>query len=351
MFFFFSPRIKLGELSQLCRRLATSLEAGVEIRRVWARESTGRSSLGLRRHMELVAEGINRGETVADALHEAGGYFPTLFHELIDVGEQTGKLAEVLRRLAEHYEHQVRLRRIFMAAIAWPMLQLCAAVGVIGLLIFIMGFLPKMPNGKPFDFLGLGLYGTRGLVIYSLYVAAVVAVVAVLTRALRRGLAWTRPVQLLLIRTPGLGGPLQTLAMSKLAWTMYLTLEAGMDLLRALPLCLRSMGNMHYSQHTADILHSIKAGHEVTEAFADTRAFPREFLDSLEVGERAGRLPETMEILSREYQDRAQRALVALTTLAGFGVWLLVAAIIVLVIFQLFSAIMQPTYDALDALH
>ena len=41
----------------------------------------------------------------------------------------------------------------------------------------------------------------------------------------------------------------------------------------------------------------------------------------------------------------------ALTTLAGFGVWVLVAALIVMVIFRMFSAIMQPTYDALNALH
>lgn len=344
---FFSPRIKLGELSQLCRRLATSLEAGVDIRRVWSRESTGRGSPALRRQMEQVAEGINRGETLSDALLETRDYFPTLFRELADVGEHTGKLAEVLRRLAEHYEHQLRLRRIFMAAIAWPMLQLVAAVGVIGLLIFVMGFLPPMADGKPFDLLGLGLYGGRGVVIYFLFVAAVVAGLALVVRAVRRGLAWTRPVQLLLMRIPWLGGSLQTLAMSKLAWSMYLTLDAGMDLLRAIPLCLRSMGNAHYSQHTAEILQSIRAGNEVTEAFADTRVFPREFLDSLEVGERAGRLPETMEILSREYQDRAQRALVALTTLAGFGVWVLVAGIIIMVIFRLFSTIMQPTYDAL----
>lgn len=344
---FFSSRIKLGELAQLCRRLATSLEAGVDIRRVWARESTGRGSPGLRRHMEQVAEGINRGETLFDALRETGSYFPTLFHELVEVGEHTGKLAEVLRRLAENYEHQLRLRRIFMSAIAWPMLQLFAAVGVIGLLIFVMGFLPPMADGKPFDLLGLGLYGSRGAVIYFLYVAAVVAAVAVIVRAIRRGMAWTGPVQLLLIRIPWLGGSLQTLAMSKLAWTMYLTLEAGMDLLRAIPLCLRSMGNVYYSQHTSEILQAVRAGHEVTEAFADTRVFPREFLDSLEVGERSGRLPETMEILSREYQDRAQRALVALTALAGFAVWVLVAGIIIMVIFRLFTAIMQPTYDAL----
>src|SRR4029077_601935 len=133
----FSARIGLRELAQLCRRLSTGLEAGVDVRRVWSREKEGYVSPTLRRHFDQRVEAINHGETVSDALAETGSYFPPLFLELVNVGEQTGKLAEVLKRLADHYEHQLKLRQIFLGAIAWPMLQLTAAVGVIGLLIYI----------------------------------------------------------------------------------------------------------------------------------------------------------------------------------------------------------------------
>jgi type II secretory pathway component PulF len=342
----FSARIGQKELAQLCRRLATGLEAGLDVRRVWGRETGSRLSPGLRRQMDQVAAGINRGETLSDALKQTGKYFPGLFHELVAVGEQTGKLAEVLKRLAEHYEHQLRLKRIFMAAIAWPMLQLGAAVMVIGLLIYVMGFITGM-DGKPIDVLGLGLVGGEGVMIYFLVIFAIAAVIFAMIQAVRRGLAWTRPVQKMLLQIPGLGSQLQTLSLAQLAWTMHLTFEAGMDLLPALPLCLRSTRNARYTDHINEVLTAVRSGDEISEAFAETRAFPRDFLDSLEVGERSGRLPETMAILSGQYQDQAQRALAALTVLAGFAVWGAVAIIIIVLIFRLAAFYLGTINDAL----
>src|SRR5487761_1277853 len=299
----FSPRVRLRELAQLCRRLSTGLEAGVDVRRVWAREKGSYVSPSLRRHLDEMVEAVNRGDTVSDALAEPRGYFPRLFLELVDVGEQTGKLAEGLRRLADHYEHQIRMRQIFLAAIAWPMLQLAAALGIVGLLIYVMGFLPKMEGGKPVDILGLGLIGGKGLLIYLTVLAAVAGAIALVVQAIRRGLVWTRPIQRALIKVPGLGRPVETLALAQFSWTMYVTLEAGMDLLKALPLCLRSTGNANYTDHTAGILQEIRGGSEITHALGDTKAFPRAFLDSMHVGEESGRLPETLALLSEQYQD------------------------------------------------
>ena len=309
------------------------LESGIEVRRVWARESEGRLKPGLRRRLDKIADGVNRGETLSDALAETGSYFPGLFRELIAVGEQTGKLAEVLKRLAEHYEHQLKLKRAFLLAISWPMLQLFAAVCVIGLLIWVLGIIATSGNA-PFDVLGLGLVGTRGVILYFLGVFGIAALVFLAIQAVRRGMAWTRPVQKALLEIPVLGPQLQTLSLAQLAWTMHLTFEAGMDLLPALPLIFRSTRNARYTDHINDVLNSVRSGEELSRAFAETRAFPRDFLDSLEVGERSGRLPETMAVLSDQYQDQAQRALAALTVLAGFAVWGVVAAIIVIMIFR-----------------
>jgi len=154
-------------------------------------------------------------------------------------------------------------------------------------------------------------------------------------------------VQKMLLQIPGLGSQLQTLSLAQLAWTMHLTFEAGMDLLPALPLCLRSTRNARYTDHINDVLTAVRSGEEISEAFAETRAFPRDFLDSLEVGERSGRLPETMAILSGQYQDQAQRALAALTVLAGFAVWGLVAILIIVLIFRLASFYLGTINDAL----
>lgn len=344
----FSARIGLRELAALCRRLSTGLEAGVDVRRVLAREKGGYVSPSLRRHLDNVVDATNRGGAVSDALKDTRDYFPRLFLELVEVGEHTGKLAEVLRRLADHYDHQLRLRQMFLAAIAWPMLQLAAAVLIIALVIYVMGFLPTMENGKPFDILGLGLYGGRGLMLYLVVVGFVVAGIAVVIQAVRRGLVWTRPLQRVLIRLPGIGQPVETLALAQFSWTMYITLEAGMDLLKAIPLCLRSTGNAHYTDHASEIVQQLRAGDEITHALADTKAFPRMFLDSVRVGEESGRLPETLALVSEQYQEQAKRAMATLTVIGGFLVWGLVAMLIIMVIFRVASFYIGTINSALQ---
>src|SRR5437773_7089593 len=135
------PRISHQELSLLCRRLGTALGAGVDIRRVWEREAQGHGSPTLRARMMRISDELIRGESLTEAVSVTGSYFPPLFRELVGVGEQTGNLAEVFLGLADHYDHQVQMRRAFVSWITWPMFQLVAALGVIGPVVGSMGCL------------------------------------------------------------------------------------------------------------------------------------------------------------------------------------------------------------------
>ena len=331
----FSARVSSKELAQLCRRLATALEAGIDVRKVWSREAEGRSSHALRRRLAHVSEAVAVGRSVTDGLVATGDYFPPLFREMVHVGERTGKLAEVFRQLADHYDHQLNLRRAFLASITWPMFQLTAAVFVIGLLIWILGLLPPGENGEPIDILGLGLVGTSGLIAYLLIVGAIAATVFLVVKGIQRGLVWTRPIQRAVLVIPWLGSCLQTLCLSRLAWALHVTLETGMDLRHSLALSLGSTHNARYTDYSDQVVTQVVRGREIHEAFSETGVFPRDFLDTLEVGERSGRLPESMAHLSQQYQDQSRRALATLTVLAGFAVWAIVAMIIIAMIFRL----------------
>lgn len=343
----FSARIGLTELAQLCRRLATSIEAGIEIRQVWQREASGRVSSALRKRLQLVSDAVARGETLNDALSETGSYFPALFREMVNVGEETGKLSEVFRQLTANYEHHLQLRRNFMAAIAWPAMQFFMAVAVVGFLIWIMGVIGSVTGTKPIDILGFGLVGNQGLLLYLVFLACVTGAAVFVYQAVRRGVLWTRPLQKAVLQAPGLGPCLQTLALARMAWTLYVTLETGMDLRRALPLSLRSTRNARYTEDSDEVVKSVMAGWEVSEALDATGAYPRDFLDTLAVGEQSGQVPESMAVLSRQYQDQAQRALGVLTVFAGFAVWAMVAALIILLIFRIFSFYLGTINDAL----
>jgi len=331
---FFSPRIQLKPLCGLCRRLGTALEAGIDARTVWARE-TERARGPLHRHLASISHSINQGDSLADALAASDDYFPALFREMVEVGEQTGRLDTVLAQLAEHYETQLKMRRTFWATITWPLAQLGIAVAVVGFLIWIMGFIHDT-TGSDIDILGLGLIGNRGLALYTTFLTVAGALFWLVARAVNRGLIWTQPIQRLVLRLPMIGKPLQTVALARLAWSMHLTMNTGMDVRRALALSLRSTKNARYTDQIPAIDTEIVAGNSIHEAFVLAGGYPAEFLDTLAVGEQSGKVVESMGLLARQYQERARLALSMLTQFAGWAIWAMIAALIIALIFRMF---------------
>ncbi len=326
-------RISTRALAQLARRLGTALEAGIDLRRVWTGEAA-RARGHARAVFGAIRDVLARGDSLSEALDGTGRYFPPLFRTLTRVGETTGHLPEVFQRLADHYDNQLRLRRLFLAAIAWPVAELAIAVVVIGLLILVVGIIGDS-RGMHIDPLGLGLVGPRGLMIYLIVVAAAVASVAAVVQAARRGLVWTRPIQRLLMRLPVLGGCLETLALARLTWSLHLMLDTQIDVREAVRASLESTHNARLTDRAGRMDDVLAAGSPIAEAFAAAGVFPAELVAGMAVGEESGRLVEALALLSRQYHDRARAALATLTTLAGMAVWAAIAAIIIALIFRL----------------
>ena len=331
----FSPRISTRELAQLCRRLAISVDAGIDSRTMWAKEAQ-RAKGQLRGRLEFISRSINQGESLRDALRDTGEFFPVLFREMVDVGEQTGKLDAIFAQLADHCQEKLRLRRQFLAVITWPLIELIAAIGTIGFLIWIMGVI-RAANNSDVDPLGMGLYGNRGLAIYLAFVFAVAAVVWLTILAITRGVAWTRPIQRAVMKIPALGKALETLALARLAWSLSATLQSGMEIRRALKLSLASTNNARYTDKIETIDGEIEQGNSIFEAFFQAGCFPAEFLDAIAVGEQSGKLDDQMAVLSRQYHEQAQFAMKTLNTVAAFLVWMMIASIIIMMIFRLAS--------------
>lgn len=339
------PRIRLKPLAALCRRLALSLGAGVDVRTVWSREAASASGVA-RRRLAGVSEGVAHGRSLSDSLAGTGNYFPEFFRKLVQVGEESGHLPEVCHQLADHYDHQLKLRRVLLGSLTWPVLELVLALSVVGLLIWLMGAIPQLARQKT-DLLGFGLTGTRGLVIYLACLASIAAAGFFAYRAAARSILWAAPVQRFLMGIPRLGRALETLALARLTWALYVTLHSGMELRSALRLSLASTQNIFYQQHANRIAAAIGKGQEVHEAFRETAAFPNSFLDAVQVGEQSGQLVESMQHLSAQYQDEARMAINTLTVLLGLAVTGLIGAVIIFLIFRVFSFYVGTINDAL----
>ena len=342
----FPPQLSSKALAELCHRLAVETDAGIDIRRTWQREAE--SARGrFQPYFANVRDAVAKGDSLSMALARTGSVFPPLFLEMADVGEQTGTLGRVFHRLESHYRHQVHAQRVFLGAIAWPMLELAFAVVVIGILIWVLGIVARR-SGKTIDVLGFGLVGTPGLIIYANFIIVVGLCVTGLVVAMRRGVLWTRPLQRWLIQLPGVGGALQRIALARLTWALHLTLNVEMDLRRVVPLVLRATGNDHYIRHSDEIVRYLAAGDPLHLAFARSGAFPRDFIDALAVAEESGRLVESMDRLSRRYEEEAEAATKTLAVIMGFAVGGIVMGIIVILIFRLAGFYLGTINEALE---
>lgn len=343
---FFSPRISTKQLAQLCHRLGLSLEAGIDLRTILRREAE-RSQGALRSRLQSISDDIDQGASISEAIANTHGYFPVLMRELVRVGEETGHIDSIFMQLAEHYREQLDLRRKFLGSISIPVFQLVIALAVIGGLIWVMGILREITGNKSLDLLGFGLVGESGLMTYLTFLGLAAVGIALAIRAIGRGAIWIRPVQYFVMRLPGVGGALRTLALARLTWSMHLTMNAGMEIRRALRLSLQSTHNISFTDHIETIDDAILAGDSLHEAFAATPGYPPEFLDSLAAAEESGRIVETMAVLSRQYQERAKDAIAILTKIAGGVVWAVIACMIIFMIFRIAqTAYIEPLNEA-----
>jgi type II secretory pathway component PulF len=334
-------RIRTRQLARMCHRLGTALRAGMEIRQVLNREAA--SGVGTySRQLAEVARRVERGATLAEAMRGSEGYLPDLLCDLVDVGEQTGQLESVLLRLADHYQHLLFLRRLFLGGIAFPMLQLLGGIVVIGGLILILGLLPNSTSTV------FGLAGPRGLVIYALLVGGVLLGAGLAGWGLLRGWFGSWPAAVVM-RLPVVGTSLKTMALARFCWTLSLTLNAGIDARRSLRLALDSTQNVCLMAGR-DAAENIIARHgQFHEALRATAAFPADFLDALENAEITGTESESLDRLSHEYQERTQDSTRVLVTVATFAVWAMIAALFIFLIFSLVTNLyLRPIQEALE---
>jgi type II secretory pathway component PulF len=345
---FFANEISVKDLARLSQRLGDSLHAGLDIRKTMETEAKRASSSKLRRRLEEIKDSIDRGASFSEALDRVGEYFPPLVKALVRAGEESGRLAETLQQLGEHYEERLRMKRAFLASIAWPLIELGLAVLVIAILILVLGMVSEM-TGSEVDTLGWGLTGFNGMFIFLTFVFIAVTAFTLLMIAFRRGMTWCAPLQKGLLRIPVLGPFLNSLALERLCWAMSMTFSTGMEVQRAVRMSLEAVRNAKYSGKAREIDEALGRGANLTEAFERSGEFSGEFISELEVGERTGKVSEVMARMSANYQSRSKTQSKVLSVVGFFVVFGIIAALLIFVIVSLFvNAYLGPINDALD---
>jgi type II secretory pathway component PulF len=101
---------------------------------------------------------------------------------------------------------------------------------------------------------------------------------------------------------------------------------------------MRGTGNTAFSAREESMRESIRNGEDLAIALRKTGVFPEDFLNIVESAEEGGRVSEVMRHQTEFYEEETRRHLTILTTTASWGVYFLVACLIIFMIFRIFSS-------------
>jgi len=320
-------------LAGLLRRVSLALAAGIDMRRAWAGE-TARASGRWRRALAAVSAGLDEGCGLDEALGRAGDTFPPLVRGMAAVGVGTGHEAEALRDVANVLDHAERTRLALLRSLVRPALQLLVAIAVVGWFILLGG-----------DMLGIGLKGPRGLAWFLGSLAALaVAALAVWRMSVaswrRRGI-----MRAVVDRMPMLGRAGR--AAEAAAWCRAAALAgaAGLDAGR-----LVSMGALVAPGMAIDktwLEERLRGGATLAEALQSSgRVMPR-IVTAVGVGELTGSVPEVLERHAAEFDDEARRSLEAAAQGVAWGIWVLTAGVVIVIVVRFFMAYVRLIQNAM----
>ncbi len=330
-----AKRMGLSACADYCRRFGTAFRAGIDIVSLCQAESKHGHSYQ-QQVMAKVAAGVASGDPLAESMANADPkFFPRLLVSMVRLGEQTGRLERTLLQLAEHYQHRLSIRRLFLMGIAWPTIQLVAAIMVIGLLIWILGILKPAGGGEMMDITGLGLRGNSGVLIYFSFVTLFFGLIGLFVMALKNNWFNLHAAIPLFYLIPKIGPAIQTITLARFCWTLSMSLDAGLDPMRAIDLAMDSTDSDYYRSEAKTAKTAIQKGKNLGESLAATQVFPSEFLNALEVAELSGTDAESLSTLARNYDERAKMAVKTIAGLATAVIWLFVVVILVFMILRM----------------
>jgi type IV pilus assembly protein PilC len=311
-----------------------------------------RESVENRRFREVISgllESIEGGKNLSQSLAEYPEVFSKVFVSLVRSGEQTGKLAEVLRSLSESLKWEDELAAQTKKLIMYP-----AFVGSVVLLVtfFLMvylvpqmtGFIRNMGQDIPLQ--------TRILIAVSNFCVDYWWVVISAPFVLWFGVKFAARVNPAVayaldrykISMPLLGPILKKIILSRFASSFAMMYSSGITVLDAIRSCEEIVGNRPVEHALRGAGQQIAEGKNLTVAFQDAGLFPPLVIRMLRIGENTGALDTALLNVSYFYNREVRESIAKVQAMIEPALTLVLGAILGWVMLS----VLGPVYDTIS---
>lgn len=249
---------------------------------------------------------------------EAAGCFPSYMCSMTEIGEQSGRLDDVMNSLSEHYRREEFLARSIRSAVTYPLIML--GMMVVIMLVLVVRVLPVF--NQVYEQLGSGLTGISGAVLNFGKSLGNYSVVFILLILLLAGIffyfACTSGGRAKAARFSGSFFLTRQIsektACARFASGMYLSLSSGLDIDQSLEMVSRLVDHPTVSQKIRLIRQRLSEGTDFTEAAGEAGIFSGLYLRMLHIGFRTGAMDDVMRQISIQYDEEIQEQMDSLVS-------------------------------------
>lgn len=334
-------RVPLKERLFFVQNLAIMLKAGVSLSAALttlAKQTTNKYFYII---LNEVAKEVEQGISFAESLKKHQKIFGELFVNMVEAGEISGKLEEVLNQLYIQLKKQHELTSKVKGAMTYPTV-IVFAMGGIGTFMMIY-VVPKITS--MFKELNAQLpLPTKILIAVSDFIAAhgiivglgLIIFIALFIKILRT-YKGKYAFEVLLLSAPVISPIIKKINLARFARTISSLLKTDIMIIKTFQITGSVLGNLHYREALLGMAEKIKKGGQINEVVNNyPKLFPPVVCQMIAVGEQTGELDNILEELASFYESEVDQTMTNLPAIIepvlilvlGIGIGLLAVSIV-----------------------
>lgn len=340
-------KVKLEELVIFSRQLATMIDAGIPLVQALNILSEQIENVNFKQVIISVYKDLQGGVNFCEAISKYPNIFSDLFVNMTRAGEVSGKLDDVLDRLAIYLEKTSSLNRKVRSSLVYP-----AVVVTMAILITTLLLVKVVPTFKNiFDTLGGRLPLPTQILIgvseafrrYFLVVAGIFVLTVIVLKKYISTEKGRFNFDVFKLKVPVIGQLFRKVAIAKFSRTFATLIKSGVVVLNALEIVAKTSGNKLIEKSVLAGRETVRSGELISETFLKNKVFPPMVCRMIGVGEQTGQLEKMLSKIADFYDEQVDAAVSGLTSLIEPMVIAFLGIIIGGIVISLFLPIFKIT--------
>ncbi|EGJ42792.1 type II secretion system F family protein [Streptococcus sanguinis] len=346
---FQSKKIKLKDISLFCKQMSVMLESGIPLNNAVDILEQQATSKNLKSSLKIVSKSLKEGSQLSKAMLDQEGMFPDLLIRMVQAGEKTGKLDEVLEKMSEHYTKELKTSRQIQGAMIYPAVLAFLAVAAVLALLYVV--IPSFSG--IFEQSGMAMpLPTRIVLAASNFVRSswyilfgVTGILVFLFLRYRSTEAGRYQLDRLKLNLPVIKGPMQKIVTARFASTLAILTSAGIPLVEAIESAAATTNNAVVIEKMKIANEGLQKGERLTGMITSTGLFPPMMLSMVKIGEESGSLESMLVKTSDYYEEELETAIKQLLSLLEPAMIIVMGVIIGGIV----ASVMLPMFELAHA--